>query len=51
MRYGDVFSCGYASIGAINSVLSSGYFLLLQDMPTVLQGNISLCFNISTVLR
>ena len=34
--YWDVFfSYGYASIGAINSVLSRGYFLLLA--PTCLQ--------------
>ena len=30
-----LFSYGYASVGATNSVLSSGYFLLLQDMPIV----------------
>ena len=46
-----LFSHGCASIRAINSVLSNGYFLLLQDIPTVIEDNISQRFNISTVLR
>ena len=40
------FAYGYTSIGAINSVLSSRCFLLLQGVPRVLWDNISKCFNI-----